>query len=180
MRILVILSFLLTSSLLSAQATPDAATANLESEVAEAGINWMTWNEAYEANKKEKRKILVDVYTDWCSWCKKMDKTTFLDAEVVAELNKNFYAIKFNAEQKETIKFNDYDFVHTPGGRNGTHQLAFSLLNGRLGYPAFVTLDENFNRVRLSPGYKKTNQMLQELKFVSSEAYKKEDFDEWR
>lgn len=179
MRIIATLALFALAFMSYAQETKENASIS-ESVESTTPVNWMSWSEAMEANKKEPRKIFVDVYTDWCGWCKKMDKTTFVDPEIVEELNSNFYAIKFNAEFKDTIKYNGYDFVHEPGGRDGTHQLAFALLNGRLGYPAFITLDEAFNRVRLSPGYKKPSQMIQELQYVSTEAYKKEDFDEWR
>ncbi|MBK7335110.1 MAG: DUF255 domain-containing protein [Saprospirales bacterium] len=68
----------------------------------EGDLKWHTWEEAVAANKKEPRKILVDVYTDWCGWCKRMDATTFQDQTVMDYLKKNFYAVKLDAEQKRT------------------------------------------------------------------------------
>ena len=41
-------------------------------------VNWLTFEEAVERSKTEKRKIFIDVYTDWCGWCKVMDKNTFV------------------------------------------------------------------------------------------------------
>ena len=38
-------------------------------------LTWISFEQAVELQKKEPRKILIDVYTDWCGWCKKMDKT---------------------------------------------------------------------------------------------------------
>ena len=55
---------------------------------ATAQVNWLTWEEAQERNKKEPRKIFVDVYTQWCGWCKKMDKETFSNPEIIKYLNK--------------------------------------------------------------------------------------------
>ena len=86
---------------------------------------------------------------------KKMDKETFTDPEIVRYLNENFYPVKFNAEQREPIDFNNKTFEFIKSGRRGVHQLAYALLDGRLGYPAFVTLDESFARIMISPGYKK-------------------------
>jgi len=137
------------------------------------GINWMTWEEAYNANKKQPKKIFIDIYTDWCGWCKKMDKSTFMDAEVIKTINDHFYAVKFNAEQKNEIEFNGAKFKLTSQGRNGTHQLAYALLDGRMGYPAFVTLDEQFHRIVKSPGFKKPKELIRELKYVHTESYKK-------
>ena len=144
------------------------------------GIQWMSWSEAYTANKKEPKKIFIDIYTDWCGWCKKMDKTTFKDEDVVKALGDDFYAVKLDAEMKDEIEFNGATFSWTPQGRNGTHQLAFALLDGKMGYPAFVMLDETFNRIMLSPGYKKPEQLMTELSYSSTNAYKEVNFDAFK
>ncbi len=145
-----------------------------------AQINWMSWEEAIEANKKEPKKIFVDVYTNWCGWCKKMDKSTFMDAEIIEEINANFYAVKFNAEQKAPINFNGSEFKFVNAGRRGYHQLAYALLDGRMGYPAFVFLNETFERIMLSPGYKQVPQLIKELNFASSEAYKNQSWEDYQ
>lgn len=143
-------------------------------------INWMTWEEAIAASKEEPKKIFVDVYTHWCGWCKKMDKSTFMDDKIIDELNENFYAVKFNAEQKEPIQFGGSEFKFVNAGRRGYHQLAYALLDGRMGYPAFVLLNESFERIMLSPGYKQVDQLQQELKFASSEAYKDQSWEDFK
>ncbi len=64
-------------------------------------IQWMKFEEAIAANTKQPKMILVDVYTDWCGWCKKMDKETFTNPKVIAHLKQNFYAVKLNAENTQ-------------------------------------------------------------------------------
>lgn len=140
--------------------------------ITEGEINWLSWEEALEMNKENPKKVFVDVYTNWCGWCKRMDKTTFKDPEIVQFLNDNFYAIKFNAEQKDPIEFNDHTFNFINSGRRGVHELAYALLDGRLGYPAFVLLDESFARIMISPGYKKADELIKQLRFANAEAYK--------
>lgn len=137
----------------------------------EESIKWYSWEEAAELSKTSPKKIFIDMYTDWCGWCKKMDKTTFQDPSVVKYLNDNFYAVKFNAERKEAIVFNDRTFEFMASGRRGVHQLAYALLDGRLGYPAFVTLDESYARIMISPGYKQVDQLMKELVFAKEEKY---------
>lgn len=69
-------------------------------------INWYTPEEAYQAYLKEPKPMFIDVYTDWCGWCKRMDATTFQDQNIANYLNANFYPIKLDAETRETIDFN--------------------------------------------------------------------------
>jgi thioredoxin-related protein len=61
-------------------------------------IKWMSWQEAVEANKKEQKKIFIDCYTDWCGWCKKMDRDTYANPDIIKKLNKDFIVVKFNPE----------------------------------------------------------------------------------
>ena len=143
------------------------------------GIKWYSWAEAAELSKTQPKKIFIDLYTDWCGWCKKMDKETFTDPSIVQYLNDNFYPVKFNAERKDPIVFNDKTFEFIKSGRRGVHQLAYALLDGRLGYPAFVTLDETFARIMISPGYKKPNQLLKELAFAKEEKYMSMSFQDF-
>ncbi len=139
---------------------------------AQKDVNWMSWQDAMEAAEKNPKKLYVDIYTDWCGYCKKMDKTTFKDPAIVKYLNDNFYPVKFNAEQKDNITFNDTEFKYITSGGRGVHELAYALLNGRLGYPAFVVLDEEFARILISPGFKGPDAVMMEMKFATEEKYK--------
>ncbi|MCP4522175.1 MAG: DUF255 domain-containing protein, partial [Cytophagales bacterium] len=78
---------------------------------AQEKVQWHTLEEVEELMKKEPRKIIIDVYTDWCHWCKKMDKTTFNHPEIAKYINKNFYAVKINAESKKSITFNNKTYL---------------------------------------------------------------------
>lgn len=140
-------------------------------------ITWFSFADGVAQSTKTKKKIFIDVYTDWCGWCKKMDASTFVNSEVVKYMNDNFVAIKLDAEQKEEITFNGYTFKHMPGGRSGVHELAHSLLSGNMGYPAFVFLDQDFKRIRISPGYKEAPQMIKELKYAKEELYKSINYE---
>lgn len=139
---------------------------------AQKKVNWVSWDEAIAAATDNPKKIYIDIFTDWCGYCKKMDKQTFTDPEVIKYLNENFYPVKFDAEQKESINFNDTEFKHIAGGRGGVHELAVALLNNQMGYPAFVILDEEFSRILISPGYKGPSDVMMEMEFANNETYK--------
>ena len=106
------------------------------------------------------------MYTDWCGWCKVMDRETFTDEEVIKYINEHFYAVKFNAEQKEPIEYDGKTYNYVASGRRGIHTLAYSLLQGRASYPSFVFLDEELNHLGVSRGFKKPDAFMVDLKKV--------------
>ena len=87
------------------------AFVNERTNRSDSTVNWLTFEEAVERSKTEKKKIFIDVYTDWCGYCKVMDKNTFSQADIAQYLNENFYPVKFNAEQKQDITFRGHTFI---------------------------------------------------------------------
>jgi thioredoxin-related protein len=142
-------------------------------------IHWLSWQEAAKLQKESPKKIFIDVYTNWCGWCKKMDASTFRNPEVVKYMNKHFYAIKMDAEMKDEIRFKDHTFKWVKAGRRGVHTLAYSLLEGKMSYPSFVTLNENYDRIAVSPGFKQPEQLLKELRFAGEERYKEMSWNDY-
>jgi thioredoxin-related protein len=156
-------------------------------KVAEASpVKWLTFEEAVEKSKTEKRKIFIDVYTDWCGWCKVMDKNTFTDPKIAKLLNEQFYPVKFDAEQTGDVEFRGTTFKFVPYGNKGSHQLAMALLNNQMSYPNFVFLDEEFRIVPIIegytslPGYRKPEEFHIFVSFVSGDFYKKLAFQDYQ
>lgn len=142
-------------------------------------VKWMTFEEAVEKSKTEKRKIFIDVYTDWCGWCKVMDKKTFNDPTVAKLLNEKFYPVKFNAEQREDVVFNGTTFKFIEYGGRGTHQLAAALLNNQLSYPTVVFLDEDFKMLLPLPGYRQAPEFHKIAQFIGEDHYKTQKLEDW-
>lgn len=148
--------------------------------VPEGPVKWMTFEEALKKSKAAKRPVFVDVYTDWCGWCKVMDKNTFSDPEVAKLLNEKFYAVKFNGEQKEDVVFDGTTFKFVPSGRNGYHQLAAALLNNQLSYPTVVFLDEDFKMIQPLAGYRQAPEFHKIAQFIGGGYYKTVKWDDWQ
>ncbi len=145
-----------------------------------AQIEWLSWEEAVKKNRQQPKKILVDVYTDWCGWCKTMDKKVFADPVIAAYVKEHFYAVKFDAEQKETLKYDGHTFnFNTEIGRRGSHELAYALLDGRMSYPSIVYLDENRDRISISPGFKPADKFINELNFIKGGHYRTKTYQEF-
>jgi thioredoxin-related protein len=157
-----------------------------ENHLTGSPVKWMTFEEAVEKSKSEKRKIFIDVFTDWCGWCKVMDKNTFPDQEVAKLLNEKFYAVKLDAEQTNDVVFRGTTFKFISQGNRGYHQLAAALLNGQMSYPNFVFLDEEFRIIPIYqgatslPGYKKPEEFYPFLSFVGSDSYQKMNINEYQ
>lgn len=142
-------------------------------------IKWYTFTEALELNKKEPRKIIVDVYTDWCGWCKVMEKNTY-NNEIIAEyIRKKFYIVKLDAEQKEDVKIGNKTYKFVPQGRRGYHELAAILLQGNMVYPSVVFLDEKVRILQSFQGYIRAKQFDEIIKYIGENHYITKSWDEF-
>lgn len=148
-----------------------------ETAETQEGIKWMGFEEAVAASKKKPKKIFIDVYTDWCGWCKRMDATTFKDPEVVKYMNENYYAVKFDAEGRDNIIFKEQVFRYAADKKK--HELAIALLQGKMSFPSTVYLDEKQDVITVVPGYLKSDRMTRVLTFFEEGYYKKMAFDKF-
>lgn len=139
---------------------------------AQEKIAWMNWEEAVEKSKKQRRKILIDVYTDWCGWCRKMDKVTFSQAPLAAYINDHYYAIKFNAEHTHPIELKGVQYNFVQSGMKGYHELAAHLLQGRMSYPSVVFLDEDFNLIQAIPGFQNAETFEMIIAYFGTNSHK--------
>ncbi|MDR0227647.1 MAG: thioredoxin fold domain-containing protein [Flavobacteriaceae bacterium] len=130
-------------------------------------IQWMTFNQALTAQKKKAKPIFMDVYTDWCGPCKLLDKNTFSDPKVIEHINKNYYAVKFNAEGNEKITYKGKTFANAEynesrKGRNSMHDLTMFL--NIQGYPSMVIFTNKGEVSNTIVGYHTADALLEKLK----------------
>jgi len=135
------------------------------------GVKWLTIEQAEAAQKKLPKKILVDIYTSWCRWCKVTDSVVYRNPELVKYLNQNFYCVKYNAESKTSVRYNNvrYDFLND--GRD-VNEFAIYLLNGKMSYPGTVFLSEDGKRIDGWNGYMDAYYMEAVLHYYGSNSYK--------
>ena len=136
------------------------------------GVKWMTFEEALEAQKTEKRKILVDVYTEWCEWCKKMDQSTFKSPFIAKFLNEKFYPVKFDGETERDIEFRGRIYSFVRNGRQGYHELAVELTRARLSYPTIVFLDEDQEVIQALRGFQSSLRFEQIMNYFANDYHK--------
>jgi thioredoxin-related protein len=175
LEILVFIAFVIVITLFMA-----FRKSNVE-EAPTGAIQWNDINTAMSMQKTAPKFVLVDLYTSWCGWCKKMDDNTFSDAAISKRVNEKFYAVKFDAEQQATLMFKGAEYKYSESGGRGLHQLAkdWGTVNGRIGYPTVVILDSDGNKLGTYPGYKDVEQMNKLLQYYTSNAYKTKSWTEY-
>jgi thioredoxin-related protein len=116
-------------------------------------VKWLSLEEAEKQAKKNPKPILIDVYTDWCGWCKKMIASTYSDPQVANYINANFYPVAYNAETRDTITYQGIKYYNKEKLPRGTHELSAKLLNNKLSYPTTILMTGDFQNTTLVPGY---------------------------
>ncbi|MCO6488881.1 MAG: DUF255 domain-containing protein [Phaeodactylibacter sp.] len=153
--------------------TPAQQTQKLPRQDSTDAVKWLSWEEAAALSQKEKKKILLNVYTDWCGWCKRMDKATFEEPNIARYINENFYPVKFDAEQRAELVYKGKPYKYVKDGQRGYHELAAELLKGRLSFPTVVFLDENLDVIQSIVGYKTPRQFERIATYFAGGHYKK-------
>ncbi len=141
-------------------------------------VKWYSIQEAEKLSKSDPRPLFVDTYTDWCSWCKKLDQDTFSNPVIAEILNTKFYPVKFDAEGKEAVTFQGMNFIND-GKAGKAHQLAVAMLRGQLSYPNIVFFNDKNQLLTNLPGYKTPKEMEILLRYFADKAYDKETLQEY-
>lgn len=145
------------------------------------GIQWMTLEEVEAAQKVEAKPVLVDLYTSWCVWCTKMDENTFTEPSLASYINKNFYAVKFDAEADVSVSVNGQDYQLTTVNNRKVHQLAWTwgAENNRIGYPTTVILGSDMNKLQAFPGYKDVDAMSTLARYFGEGIYQSKSWQDY-
>ena len=133
-------------------------------------ITWHSFDEGVALAAKENKKVLVDVYTDWCVWCKKMDSDVYTNDGVGKALASNFIAVKLNAESSKDLTYNGQKIDET----------SFARAMGVTGYPTTLFLEPGARPITKIPGFLEAKEFSQILRFIGEDHYKTKTFDEYK
>ncbi|WP_158839270.1 thioredoxin family protein [Polaribacter sp. L3A8] len=128
----------------------------------EKELNVFSFEETEILHQQKPKPVVIFIYTDWCKFCYAMEKNTFGNKEIIEILNKNFYFIKLNAEEKKDILFLNNTFKYKPTGKNtGIHQLANELasIKNKISYPTSIILNSKFEIELQKSGYINSKKM---------------------
>ena len=141
-------------------------------------IEWMTIKDAQEKFAKEKKPILVDLYTGWCGWCKVMDKKTYSNKNVAAYISEKFYPVKMDAESRGSIDFNGKTYQFNSAYK--THDLAIYFTGGQLAYPTTVIIPADGSEPQAIPGYLEPKDLEPIVKYFGEDKFGKIPFNEYQ
>lgn len=120
-------------------------------------LKWLDWNTGYPLAKKQNKIILVDAYTDWCGWCKKMDRDTYTNSDIIKALNKDFIVIKFNPELENIV-------YELDGNKITGRELFGQLTQGKsTGFPTTYFIQPNKKQIQIAAGYLAPNDFMKVL-----------------
>lgn len=146
-------------------------------------IHWNTIEKAAPAeNNNGKKLYFVDFFTNWCGWCKRMDRETFTDATVAKILNKYYIPVKFNAEGNADFTWKNIRYTNTstaPGQRPSVHSFAKYILGQQMGFPSFVIFGADQSTLTILQGYKTKEELPIILWYFCSGDYLKYSFEQY-
>lgn len=128
-----------------------------------------SFEEILQLAQKNKKKIVINVYADWCGWCKKMERETFPDGKVQEELNKNYYFYRLNGESSETIQYDGQKFT----------KAQFAKAFGIRGFPSTIFLNYDSRPITVVPGYIDAKTFANILKYIGEDLYTKMTFEQF-
>lgn len=140
-------------------------------------INWITINEVSTKLKQEPKPVIMDIYTNWCFWCKVMDKKTYTNSKVVSYINSHFYAVKVNAETKDMVKWDNKEYDYNPG--NKVNDFALYATGGQLAFPNTIIFPKMQNVPASVPGFMEPKELEVILKYFGEGVYKTQSFADY-
>jgi len=130
-------------------------------------VNWLTFEQLNDSLAIKAKPVIIFFHTEWCAYCKKMLAESFTAKKVTDLLNRNYYAVKFDAESIDSVYFDGVHYTNVANRKTTgkIHALA-TILMGKENpavFPATIVLNKDFMMVERKFNYLSTKQLLKIL-----------------
>lgn len=126
------------------------------------GINWLAYDDGLKKAKAENKHVFIDFTAKWCGWCKKMDRETFHEPEVIDLINQSFVPVRVDGDSPHELDINGYKITEKSLTRNEF---------GVRGYPSFWFLKPDGTKLGKIDGYHDKDFMVRALTYVKDYKY---------
>lgn len=133
-----------------------------DSSGSKKSLQWRTFNVGFAEAKKTGKKVLVDVFTDWCVWCKRLDKNVYGDPKIADYLNDHYITVKINPETNSTVTFRDTAYSAAQ----------FAQGFGVTGYPTIIFFEPDGQPIDRLGGYVDATRFLPIIQFIGEDYFK--------
>lgn len=140
-------------------------------------IQWLTIEEVSARMEHNPKPVIIDLYAKWCYWCKVMDKKTYGNSKVAKYINENFYAVKMDAETRQTIQWITRDFNFNPEVK--MNDFSLWLTNGQPSFPTTVIFTSLNEAPATIPGFMAPDEIEPILKYFGDDHYRSQGFQEF-
>jgi len=125
-------------------------------------ITWLGYDEGLAKAKAEDKHMFVNFTTSWCGYCKKMNRSTFVDGEIVTMMDSNFVAVMVDGDSKFRLDIEGYQISERDLTRSEF---------GVGSYPTYFFLKPDGGKLGALRGYKGKDQLMKYLAFVAERQY---------
>ena len=147
------------------------------SPTAKEKINWLSIDEVKSKLEVAPKPVLIDLYTNWCYWCKIMEKKTYNNSKVIAYINEHFYAVKFNAETKNAVNWDGINYKYN--SQNKLNGFALYIAQNEPAFPTTVIFPGMKHAPAAIPGYMEPKEIESILKYFGEGNYQTKNFEEF-
>jgi len=137
--------------------------------ISDGDLVWRNFTDGIREASASNKKVLVDVYTDWCGWCKRMEKDTYSDEDIKNYLTANYVIVRLNAESDAKEMLGDAEVT----------EATLAKAYGVTGYPTMVFLMPDGKFITSVAGYMKPSEFLPVLKYICEDYYKQMNYQDY-
>ncbi len=135
---------------------------NHDSTATQNSLQWKTFDAGFTEAKKTGKKVMVDVFTTWCVWCKRLDKNVYGDPKIAEYLHEHYVTVKLNPETNTTVTYKDTAYSAAQ----------FAQGFGVTGYPTIIFFEPDGTPIDRLGGYVDASHFLPIIQFIGEDFFK--------